>query len=339
MIERILQDAGIREPRLFVCPGNHDRHPLGNKEWAWRLANRIRHPLAGSWKFWFEKYLGSFYPPLVPRENAKKYLTLPIQKVELGTGDDRWRVRVVALDSSYAADWFARGFLDVKEIDALSGMPRDNDVDLGILLVHHHLLSVRSLEQARVNDRTDLLNVTSLVNCGSLTEALARNHIDITLHGHEHASNWGVYSTLEQGGGTTAILGAASGTGVVTGHACDPTRASYNLLELYPDRRVDLWVHRWDGSTWIGQQYDLFDSRAIRRARFLRRAEGRLKTPPMTEVVRYIEFTQQRAGVVQEYRTNWLPDKGQRKLTITASNTTGQPANLVVTVQNPQGKP
>jgi hypothetical protein len=337
-IERILQDAEIRDPRLFVCPGNHDRHPRGNTEWAWRVANRIRHPLAGNWKFWFEKYLGSFYPPLVPRADPAKYPTLPIQKVTLGTGDNRWRVRVVALDSSYAADWFARGFLDMDEVDALSGMPRDNDVDLGILLVHHHLLSVRSLEQARQHEGTDLFNMTSLVNCGSLAEALAKNHIDIALHGHEHASNWGVYSTLEQGGGTTAILGAASGTGVVTSEPCNPTHASYNLLELYSDRRVVLWVYRWDGSAWAGQQYDLFDSQAVRRTRFLRRAEGRLKAPPMTEVVRYIEFTQQRAGVVQEYRTNWLPDEGQRKLTITARNSTGQPADPVVTVKNPEGK-
>jgi 3',5'-cyclic AMP phosphodiesterase CpdA len=311
-IEGILQEKEIRGKRLFVCPGNHDRHPLGNKSKLWTAWNKIRHPIGGDWAQRFEEYLGEFYPNLLRSEDEPQQ-TLPLQEVSLGTTGNQWRVRVAALDSSLKADKFARGFLEIDSVASLKdAMASTNDIDLGLLLIHHHLLSVRQLEYDRRDSLADLLNSTALINSGSLIEGLASNYIDIALHGHEHESNWGTYGTLEKGGGSTAILGAASGTGVVTTKQCNEKRASYNLVELYPDRSVKVVVRKWDGTKWDGKRYDLLDSQTVRRTRFLRRSEGKLASPPSTEIVRYIEFTRQRAGFVQEYRTNWFPDEQKR---------------------------
>ena len=88
-----------------------------------------------------------------------------------------------------------------------------DEIDLGILLVHHHLLPVRALEHARQHSRVDLANVTPLTNAGTLTEAVAAAYIDIVLHGDEHAANWGRDAkNTESGGGETNIIGAGSAT-------------------------------------------------------------------------------------------------------------------------------
>lgn len=330
----------------FVCAGNHDRYPYGNKSTILELTRRLRHPLSGGdFKLWFEKIFGSIVPPIKQPQN-----------ISLGPARNSWEIRLFAIESSLDADKSARGHVTLDTLNLLAtcmdstnsvqapssnpGMTTDRGQgpggpDLGIALVHHHLLSVRLLEEARQGRSSDLLQLTTLVNSGSLAEALASNHVDLVLHGHEHASNSALYGTVEKGGGVTAIVGAASATGVMTGKECAAERASYNVLELHANRSIKMNVNRWEAGGWRSHEVDLLDAQSVRRSRFLRRSGDRLQRKPISEIVKYIEFTRERDGLIREYRTNWVAN--ENRWTLSVQNTTGYPTDLDVRFIGPRG--
>ncbi|HVN30167.1 MAG TPA: hypothetical protein VMT64_16830, partial [Candidatus Binataceae bacterium] len=314
---------------------NHDRHPHGNRSLLFSLWHFATHPLSGRWRHHFEQYLGEFYPSLINPPEQPHKVGVPVI-INLGPIGNEWEIRVAALDSSQHSDAWARGFFDVNDILTLEKeMQTQRGIDLGILLVHHHLLSVRALESSRRHSRGDLLRLTSLVNSGRFSEALAKNHIDVALHGHKHASNWGLYGSLESAGGVTGILGAASGTGAYTtftGTKCNESHISYNILELGSDRWVRLSVY---DNLWERRQFDLFEAETVRKSRFLRRSGTKLKQPPATEIVKHMEFTRQRDGIIREFHTNWVPEEHQTVWTLKVQNSTGTPVDLKVAFTGP----
>ena len=59
-----------------------------------------------------------------------------------------WKIGLFSLDSSNHSDWFARGVVTEDKFKGLADAAR-GDFDLCIVLVHHHLQSVRRLEERR----------------------------------------------------------------------------------------------------------------------------------------------------------------------------------------------
>lgn len=326
-----------RPVQYFVCPGNHDRHYLGNvppektpgfiarwfgyrKSALENVVRAVRHPDADA----FDRVFQNLIPQLNPGYENRFNITL-------GSDGNRWNLRLLGIDSSIDADAFARGYVDLSEINKLKDAMSDaDDIDLAILLVHHHVFPVRALEEAQRASTGDLTKLTSLVNAGTLVEALAAAHVDIALHGHEHAANWGRYATFEHGGGETNVIGAGSATGTVTSHPCEQSRASFNVIELRQDRTVGVVVYGSDGARWNpGPPFEIYDSEALRRARFLRRGGDAIRRQPESDVVRYLECSRERDWFIRETRTNvYFGDKPH--LVLGTTNTTGTPTDLSV---------
>jgi predicted MPP superfamily phosphohydrolase len=304
----------------FVCPGNHDRFWHGNRLWKLNPFRRIWPPKP--FEFYFEK--------LGPT------LTKPAD-ITLGTPANQWHLRILAIDSSLEADRFARGKIPLQVVqDIAQTMLSSDKVDLGLMLVHHHVLSVRALEHSSQDNPLRLLNVTSLTNSGSLLEALACAHVDVVLHGHEHAANWGRYATLTGGGGATTVIAAGSSTGVADSVRCEQNKASYNLIELWPNRSVTMKVRGWNAQWYdVGGSYLLFEPEDVRRSRALRRSGTILERPASSEIVKSVRFTPDGDGQVQESRTDWQIENN--KWTLLISNDTGVPGNLSVSFTKPNG--
>jgi 3',5'-cyclic AMP phosphodiesterase CpdA len=329
------------EVRYLVCPGNHDRWRFGNAPFL--AKNRgLRRWLARPFRNRITKAASEFDRIFQGNIACLEELDLP-----LGTKENRWNLRILGIDSSINADASARGFIKQDDVDALRNVMKDSDgIDLAILLVHHHLFPVRSLEKEREGNFWNLVDLTPLVNAGSLVEALASAHIDVALHGHEHASNWGRYATLESEGGETNVIGAASATGSITLKLCELDKVSFNLIELRGDRTVHLTVYRCEGKSsceaensdlkpsvpWsIERQLELYDSQALRRARFLRRSQHHIHRNPVSDVTRFIDFTRDRDGIVSETRTNIDFSKDPR-IALRAENSTGIPVDLKISL-------
>jgi 3',5'-cyclic AMP phosphodiesterase CpdA len=324
LCESIVGKSGVG---YYVCPGNHDRFPRGNRLTFLKAFGRIGQQIErarSDFNLAFQGHIPS--------------LTAPI-RVDLGPAQNRWSLRLLGLDSSLDADFSARGYIALKDIGGLNNaMAAADDIDLAIALVHHHLMPIRSLETARANRLRDIANLTSLVNAGSLVEGFAAAHVDVALHGHEHAANWGRYATFEAAGGETNIIAAGSATGTVTLEQCDISKASYNLIELSEDRKVRLRVRRYDSGHWIdGRTFDIYDSQGLRRVRFMRRTHGKLFRAPNSDVTKYIEFTRERDGLIREIRTQ-IDFSEQRTLTITPWNSTGIPTDLAIRLADDEGK-
>jgi 3',5'-cyclic AMP phosphodiesterase CpdA len=193
----------------YVCAGNHDRHWKGN---ASRLLAKLT--FTGNSPAVFDQVFGV-------------RIAAPERVLVEELGPQRFRVGILGVDTSIKADYSARGFLEDARIAAMEkalDVP-GSDVDLSILLVHHHLQPVRRLEQQRRGHLRDLANVTSMVNAGSFLERLAKMHVDIALHGHEHAPHWARYGSLEGGLGEIAVIGAGSATGNDSVAGCALARA------------------------------------------------------------------------------------------------------------------
>jgi 3',5'-cyclic AMP phosphodiesterase CpdA len=343
-LETLCRDIGgaARPIPYFVCPGNHDRHDLGNaapRTQRRSLLNRLVGKLAAPFRSRTQRRADAFDRifqgriALAGRDGRRDLL--------LGPSHNQWTVRILGVDSSINADVSARGFVSYGTIETIKeAMSNADDVDFSILLVHHHLLPVRSLENARQGSIGDLAALTTLINAGTLVEALAAAHVDVALHGHEHAANWGRYATLELGGGETTVVGAGSATGAVTLKPCDPGRVSFNVVELGEDRKVSFTEHRYDGArvTWtVNPPFEIYDSEGLRRARFLRRAGSNIQRAPESDVVRYIEFTSERDGIVRERRTN-VDFRQDPILVIAAKNRTGTPTDLKIKLTSPNGE-
>ncbi len=236
---------------------------------------------------------------------------MDISDVPRGTATPvpKWRVRILGIDSSKAAQYSAQGFVKLDVLGAVNGATRSHDEettrDLVIALVHHHLLPIAALEQSSQHV-SSVLNTTTLVNAGSVLENCATNNVNLVLHGHEHMRNIARYGVP---GKTLAsdlvVLGAGSATGADTWAGCDATRASINVLELRRDRSVYVQEQRIVGGQWqdCGDAVCLLDGRQIREARVLRRDD--LKARPVSRIERHFAFTEYRDIDVRETRTFW----------------------------------
>ena len=106
----------------YVCAGNHDRHIKGNvlRKVA-RLMGRGDTAALFDQKFTFRVALPDNLKPET-----------------IG----RWQVGILGVDSSIDADYSARGYLNPKMFPDLERKALNPDLDLVILLVHHHLQQI-----------------------------------------------------------------------------------------------------------------------------------------------------------------------------------------------------
>ena len=168
-IERLAQD--LKAP-YYVCPGNHDRHLKGNV-----VRRFIPRRLRANTSALFDQEFGAQVLPHTKLTVAK-------------AGPHGLTFGLLGIDSSRNADYFARGYIEPRILQQVRSAVGSlaSDVDLVIVLVHHHLLAVRRLEEGNRGQLQNLANATSLVNSGSFLETLAKSHVDLVLHGHEHLS-------------------------------------------------------------------------------------------------------------------------------------------------------
>jgi len=327
--KKLYETAAARLDELqmpyFVCAGNHDRHYLGNRA-KWNPLNYIPGFAASAE---FDKTFGS--KVLVPQD-PKEHTA--------GNGPDGWKIGLLGLDSSDDADWSARGFVGETHFGTIDRATRARDWDLCICFVHHHLLSIRALEHNRRGKPADLFKVTTLVNAGSLLEALTKANIDVVLHGHEHESNWARYGTFEPGWGSVQVLGAGSATGNDSATGCDLLRASFNVLILSPDRSVSLRKMRHDGADWkVWDEFPVLTAEQIRQARLRRAARPKDTGEPVelsSELIKSVEFTRERDIKVTWLFTNWLPPVNFRHY---IKNATGVPCDVQVRFLARNGPP
>jgi hypothetical protein len=176
-----------------------------------------------------------------------------VAEVLLRRGSYQRKLRILGVDSSRYADFFARGYVEPKDmLSAAKAMGGSTGSDLNIVLVHHHLLAVRALEEARRGRLESLAEVTTLVNAGSALESFSMAKANLVLHGHEHAFNCAWYASPSSDSGGTCIVGAASVTGNDSLAGCRIDRAGYNLIELHEDGSVTLEARIWKGGTFGG---------------------------------------------------------------------------------------
>ena len=294
----------------FICPGNHDRYPKGNRIWRW---------FRGKSSAIDQKFAMRVLAPDVART------------VDLGRG--KFTVGLLGFDSCEKVDFFARGFVPHEQMQQLgTTLERDGkDWDLSVVLVHHHPQPVRALETARKGKLSDLGAVTSLVNAGNLLEKLAKSNVDLVLHGHEHAANWGRYGTLEGTQGEVRVLGAGSAFGNSSLGGCSVSRATFNIVTIRPNRAAFAEVVAYDGNSWIvREKLHLFDAATSRRLRLLRNAGKRLDADVDSHVTKYVEFTSSRDIEIRWVLTNWF--LAQTEFRHPVSNSTGIPMEGIVTI-------
>lgn len=273
----------------LVCAGNHDRHGLGNK------ILRFGNPFASRSSVFDQIFAGKILLPNLAVERS------------VGSGAGSWKIGLIGLDSSLKADWSARGFIPADNFGHLERTTREKDWDLCICLVHHHVLSIRNLENKRQGTLKNLFDLTCLVNSGSLLEALAHAQVDLVLHGHEHESNWATYGTLSPGRSQVRVIGAGSATGNHSRWGCDLSRASFNLIILSPGRSGRLRRLAFRSNEWtIEDEIVLFDSAETRHSR-IRRAQDPEQSEIKSEITKYVKFTRERNIEVRWVYTNWLP--------------------------------
>ena len=268
--------------------------------------------------------------------------------VTLGQGAGAWDIGLLSLESSQDADFFARGKISSAELqplkDATKGERDDGthaEFDLCVLLVHHHLLPVRALEQDREKNATDLVNATCLVNTGALLDRLSASRVDVALHGHEHRHNWGSYESLEEGCAPVRVVAAGSVTGNDSHVGCREQDASFNVLILAPDRSVLLRRVLIEDGVWK-QDRDadlvLYSPEQVRQSRARRRAfidTGEVWAVYRNEIVKFIVFTRQRDVQLYWLWTNWKFKDAQVRHRVT--NSTGRPVGPKVVLSGEAG--
>jgi predicted phosphodiesterase len=332
----------------FVCPGNHDRYHRGNRvpnraivvvmlvlilcvvivasALSWILKSLpvgilgISLAVALGWLAKILLQLGVnkrlledksiyevFKDNLLPQGELKPY-QLPKSSNGIG-GTPAWKIGLFGADSNASADALARGYLPSPHFQRIRLATQGADFDLCIFLVHHHLLPIRSLEASRQDTWADLLNVTSMVNAGSLLETLSEAQVNLVLHGHEHAHNFAAYQSLQPASGLVQVLAAGSATGNKTLKGCAEGDATFNLLILSDDRSVRVQRYFWNTNKWgYDSEVDLGDGASLRFARLARRLQ--LSQEIDCTITKFVRFT--REGDIQVYWvfTNWnLPQE------------------------------
>lgn len=207
----------------YVCAGNHDRHFKGNVA---RIVDYVGGLMRGHNTF--DEIFG-------PKLTGRNTILGPEAVVTVQLG--QWKVGLLGVDSSIEADYFARGYLQEEIFSQIEKATQRGDWDLLVLLVHHHVQPVRKLEERKHSNLTDLADVMSLVNSGTLLEVLTKARVDVLLHGHEHVPYWAKYGSLEGARREVCIIGAGSATGKDAAMGCSPNQASFNLIGLGGDRR------------------------------------------------------------------------------------------------------
>ncbi len=217
----------------LVVPGNHDRFTKGNN-----ILNKLVRQLSDPSEYFDQVFQGLVAVP-------DSVATRPLADAAY-----RRTLRIVGIDSSRHADFFARGYVLPKDmLSAAKTMSGSTGSDLKIALVHHHLLAVRALEEARQGRLASLAEVTTLVNAGSVLESFSVKEVSLVLHGHEHAFNCAWYASASSNNSSTCVIGADSITGNDSLEGCSIDRAGYNLIELHEDGSVTLEARRWTGGT------------------------------------------------------------------------------------------
>lgn len=291
----------IGAPRYLVCPGNHDRHTKGNnlgRLWDWLVGSEPE-----AFNQTFEGFMAGHNEEVVT----------------IGT-DPQWRIGIFGLDSSLDAGFSARGYANPEELNLLRGNAPASKADLCFLLVHHHVQSVRKLEENRWAQRAGLFDVMTLVNSGHLLESSCDATINVLLHGHEHAWFWARYGSLENGQGDCCVLGAGSAAGN-TAIGCMVETASFNIIVLSPDGSGWLWVFQNGKTGWkIEKRLQLFDGPTLRRWKFLRAEKRDIDHPLRTRLVKQAQFT--RKGDIQVrycFSNLFLHERGEARI----SNSSG----------------
>jgi len=304
----------------YVCAGNHDRHIKGNV--SRRLASILgRRDTQALFDQTFVNQL------LTPVNILTKTLT---QRQTI------FKVGLVGVDSSLLADYFARGYVAANDFAQLRQVieREEGKQDFIIVLVHHHLQPIRKLEEKLRNTPRGLTNVTSMINSGSFLENLAGAGVDLVLHGHEHTPHWARYGSLEGGRGEVAIIGAGSATGNDSLKGCSLDKLSFNLVILSPDSSAKLQVLEYAGGQWRSEEIQIFDSKAGKRLRLLRRARN-LTSGLSSRITKYEEFTTGRDVLVHFVFTNWYFPEASFEDGVTTN--TGEPENPSVVITNASG--
>lgn len=302
-----------------ICAGNHDRHMYGN------VFSRFIERFVGNEAAHFDQVFGA----RIARPEA-------VQVVQ--SGAHPLRIGVLGVDSSLHADFYARGHVEGRALDSIEQAldPQLGSLDLVILLVHHHLQSVRALEEARQGNLKDLANVMCMVNSGCTLERLTRLHIDLALHGHEHVHHWARYGSLEGPCGDILVLGAGSATGNDALQGCSPDRASFNaiLVSSNGSARFRKVVHT-EGTWKVADQFLLFDAKNARRRRLLRQSEH-ARRELSSAITKHTEFTAAGDILVNWVFTNWhLPSN---EFTWKVENSTGTPVDPILVFTRSNGE-
>jgi 3',5'-cyclic AMP phosphodiesterase CpdA len=254
-----------------------------------------------------------------------------------GEQGERWRVRVVGLDSSERPQWFAQGAVTQPSIAAACrGALADAESDLVIALVHHHVLPIPALEQrAESGSLAAALNATGMLNAGTLLDALSAAQVDLLLHGHEHVPHRAHFSGSDPLAGRVAILSAGSGTGDATLAGWALERVHFNVIELDDDRSV--WLRQVSGEggqlhfvEGQGERIPLLRAEDIRSSRFVRRLRRQQldrteRVPlPTSRIHKVVEFSPQRDIVITESLTHWQVGRVWRHSTANGSGVLGE---------------
>jgi predicted phosphodiesterase len=315
-LEKLNQGLGGRagQPKKYiVCAGNHDRHTRGNA-FPWDKAK--------------SHFDAAEFPPASVEAPYSNWI---------GSEPHRWRILVATVDSSKRARYSAQAFLDEPELTKIKALKNWNDPlppNLVLLLIHHHLLPLPASE-GRKHSVYDLIRPTAAVNPGTILEHIAESLVDIVIHGHEHKRNLAGYISYRPGTGQLAVVAAGSATGMQTLAGCDVRMASFNVLELRPDRSVWTCEYAQDASNnWHmvpASETELLDSTTLRRNRFMRlsylsrTAETVIEKEASGEWQKHFILTEKRDAIVRETRTGWRIENGEFGFSV--QNDTGQPAH------------
>jgi predicted MPP superfamily phosphohydrolase len=313
----IIERAQSPQPgTYFVCPGNHDRHPLGNAP-GW-MQNSYE-TLAGYKKApsWFDNSLSGHVAT-----------TSPIDIVVV-VGTNKWNIRIIGFDSSAKAKYSAQGFASQTEVKALGKATEDaQESDIVLALHHHHLLPIRELEESKQR-LSRLFQPTIMLNAGTVLEVLTSSHVNMVLHGHEHQRSARRYGTLAGRRDEIVVLGSGSATGNDSRRGCAFERASFNLIELGPDRAVHIREVSYDEKWNISKDRLLvLEGRAVRRSRF-NRCTSKSPGPP-SRLMNCVEFHPDRNIDFTQVRTNWTLENGLWTHTTTNSSGWLTPAELQI---------
>ncbi|EGW19820.1 metallophosphoesterase [Methylobacter tundripaludum SV96] len=241
---------------VLICPGNHDRHWLGN------ALGSLQLPFTRDFYYFLKDWF----------RGAPHYEVL-----DLGA---RIVARVTAIDSSDKCSYFARSFVDADTLknlaQAVDNKKQDDKekgkLNIRIVMTHHHLLPVVSLEAKYDQLIGPFQTATTLtVNAGTVLKTLSEGHVDLVLHGHEHEKNIAKYTTIENRLGNVTIIGAGSSTGTITGKGWYFSKASFNVIEVCEDDSIWLRTYFGSGKTFSSStenRHLLFEAVDLRRARY-----------------------------------------------------------------------